>query len=60
MPTSLPPRCDRTEAWAELRRHFDHQGRRFDLRAAFAEDPRRFAAFSLANGEFQSTVMPRD
>ncbi|HSB23914.1 MAG TPA: glucose-6-phosphate isomerase, partial [Burkholderiaceae bacterium] len=47
MPTSVPPRCDRTEAWAELRRHFDHQGRRFDVRAAFAEDPRRFAAFSL-------------
>jgi glucose-6-phosphate isomerase len=47
MPTPFAPRCDRTEAWAELRQHFDGRGRRFDLSTAFADDPGRFAALSL-------------
>jgi glucose-6-phosphate isomerase len=41
------PRCDQTPAWALLRRHFDAQGRGFDMRGAFAADgARRFAHFS--------------
>jgi glucose-6-phosphate isomerase len=43
--TSL--RCDRTEAWAALRGHFETQGRAFDLRVAFARDAGRFAALSF-------------
>ncbi len=39
-------RCDQTAAWAALQAHFDSAGRHFDLREAFAADPRRFAAFS--------------
>ncbi|MCU0969404.1 MAG: glucose-6-phosphate isomerase [Rubrivivax sp.] len=30
------PRCDRTEAWAALKGHFEAHGRGFDLREAFA------------------------
>jgi glucose-6-phosphate isomerase len=40
------PHCDRTAAWALLRSHFEQEGRRFDLRAAFAADPNRFESFS--------------
>jgi len=47
MPTSFPPRCDRTEAWTELRAHFERSGRRFDVRQAFANDPRRFDALGV-------------
>ena len=39
------PRCDETESWARLRA-LGAAGRHFDLRAAFAADPRRFAHFS--------------
>jgi len=39
-------RCDRTPAWAELHRHFEAEGRGFDLRQAFAQDPERVAHFS--------------
>jgi glucose-6-phosphate isomerase len=39
-------RCDRTAAWARLQEHFDQAGQRFDLNAAFRQDPGRFAAFS--------------
>ncbi len=47
-PAPLPdfPRCDEVPAWAALRAHFDAAGRSFDLRQAFAADPRRFEAFS--------------
>jgi len=40
-------RCDRTEAWAALRGHYEAHGRDFDLRDAFARDPQRFAHFSF-------------
>ncbi|MCA3238267.1 MAG: glucose-6-phosphate isomerase [Curvibacter sp.] len=40
-------RCDRTPAWAQLREHFDTQGRQLDLRQAFASDPQRFERLSL-------------
>ncbi|HKX44668.1 MAG TPA: glucose-6-phosphate isomerase [Burkholderiaceae bacterium] len=40
-------RCDRTEAWAALRGHFEAHGRDFDLREAFARDPNRFAALGV-------------
>ena len=39
-------RCDQTPAWQQLRQYFDDHGRAFDVRAAFAADPGRFAAFS--------------
>ncbi|WP_051602964.1 glucose-6-phosphate isomerase [Simplicispira psychrophila] len=39
-------RCDHTCAWAALRAHFDSAGRHFDVRAAFAADAGRYAAFS--------------
>jgi glucose-6-phosphate isomerase len=40
------PRCDRTAAWAALQQHFDHVGRKQDLRDAFQRDRGRFEAFS--------------
>ena len=39
------PRCDQTNAWKELRRHFAAGGES-DLRALFASDVGRFDAFS--------------
>jgi glucose-6-phosphate isomerase len=42
-PSVLP--CDQTPAWAELQ---TLHARGFDLRAAFASNPQRFAQFSLA------------
>jgi len=39
-------RCDRTPAWTALQAEFEHTGRGFDLRAAFAADPQRFESFS--------------
>ncbi|AEG94629.1 glucose-6-phosphate isomerase [Ramlibacter tataouinensis] len=39
-------RCDRAPAWAALQQHFAAQGRGFDLRQAFRQDPGRFEAFS--------------
>jgi glucose-6-phosphate isomerase len=49
MTVALPaaPRCDRTEAWAALKGHFEAHGRGLDLREAFARDPSRFASLSL-------------
>jgi glucose-6-phosphate isomerase len=46
---TTPPflRCDRSATWAELQAHFEAKGRRFDLRQAFAQDPRRFADFGV-------------
>lgn len=41
-------RCDHTAAWAALQGHFQAHGRGLDLREAFARDPGRFGAFSLA------------
>jgi len=40
-------RCDRTEAWATLRGHYEAHGREFDLRDAFARDPQRAAALGV-------------
>lgn len=40
-------RCDQTPAWTGLQRHFDTEGRQFDLRQAFARDPRRFDDFGI-------------
>jgi glucose-6-phosphate isomerase len=40
-------RCDRTEAWAALRGHWEAHGRDLDLRDAFARDPNRAAAFGF-------------
>ena len=39
-------RCDRTRAWGLLQKHFDSTGKAFDLRKAFAFDPRRFENLS--------------
>ncbi|MGI4779051.1 MAG: glucose-6-phosphate isomerase [Janthinobacterium lividum] len=39
-------RCDRTDAWARLRAHYDASGHAFDAREALAEDAGRFEAFS--------------
>ena len=40
------PRCDQTAAWGRLQEQFRAAGAAFDLRAAFAQDPGRFARFS--------------
>jgi glucose-6-phosphate isomerase len=40
------PHCDRTQAWALLRAHYERQGRALDLRQAFRSNPRRFNEFS--------------
>lgn len=40
-------RCDRTEAWAALKGHYEAHGRDLDLRDAFARDPNRAAAFGI-------------
>ena len=40
-------RCDRTMAWGALAGHFEAHGRAFDLREAFARDPRRFETMSF-------------
>jgi glucose-6-phosphate isomerase len=40
-------RCDRTEAWAALKGHYEAHGREFDVRDAFARDPQRFASFGI-------------
>jgi len=49
--STAPPRpgvrCDRTAAWAALAGHFEAHGRDFDLREAFARDPRRFESMSF-------------
>ena len=42
----MRPRCDQTAAWTALQKLFEVSGKAFDLRAAFANDPRRFANFS--------------
>jgi glucose-6-phosphate isomerase len=39
-------RCDHTPAWTALHTNFDARARRFDVRAAFADDPDRFAHLS--------------
>ena len=39
-------RCDRTPAWAQLQSAFAASGQGFDLRTAFAQDGKRFEAFS--------------
>jgi len=41
------PRCDQSPAWAALQAHYQHSGAQFDLRAAFAAEPGRFAQWSL-------------
>jgi glucose-6-phosphate isomerase len=40
------PRGDRTAAWKALQAHYEANGRGFDLRRAFADDPARFEALS--------------
>lgn len=40
------PRCDQTAAWRQLQDLFRAGGAAFDLRTAFAQDARRFEAFS--------------
>ena len=39
-------RCDRTEAWAALRGHYEAHGRDFKLSEAFARDPDRDLTFA--------------
>ena len=39
-------RGDRTAAWAQLQVHYDANGKGFDLRRAFAADPKRFETLS--------------
>ena len=46
MGTALRTRCDRTAVWPELQSHFDTVGKTFDLRNAFAANPKRFEQFS--------------
>ena len=40
-------RCDRTPAWGQLQTAYQTTGQHFDARTAFAQDPTRFATFSL-------------
>ncbi len=40
------PRCDQTPAWGALDDFFKERGHAFDLRDAFAQDPKRFEHFS--------------
>ena len=40
-------RCDHSSVWAELQAQHAASGRDFDIRAAFAADPRRFDALSF-------------
>jgi glucose-6-phosphate isomerase len=40
-------RCDHTHAWSALQGHYQAQGRRLDLREAFAADAQRFEAYSF-------------
>jgi glucose-6-phosphate isomerase len=40
-------RCDRTDAWKALQGHYETQGRRFDLRDAFARSVDRFETMSV-------------
>ena len=39
-------RCDQTSAWPALQALYAASGKNFDLKAAFAADPDRFASFS--------------
>ena len=41
-------RCDQTAAWTALQKLFEASGKAFDLRAAFVDDPQRFANFSYS------------
>ena len=41
------PRCDRTQAWAALKGHYEAHGRELDLREAFARDPGRFSSLAV-------------
>ena len=45
-PERLRVRCDHTPAWAALHARFERSGRHLDVRAAFAADAGRYAAFS--------------
>jgi glucose-6-phosphate isomerase len=49
-------RCDRTEAWAALRGHFEAHGRDLDLREAFARDAGRTAALSFDAPEIHADL----
>jgi glucose-6-phosphate isomerase len=40
------PRCDTVPSWARLKEHHAAQGAAFDVRQAFADDARRFEAWS--------------
>ena len=44
----MRPRCDQTAAWTALQELFEASGKAFDLRAAFVDDPQRFANFSYS------------
>jgi glucose-6-phosphate isomerase len=41
----MTTRCDRTAAWGQLQAHYEQHGKAFDLREAFATDPKRVAQF---------------
>ena len=56
LPRSAPLRCDRTEAWAALRGHYEAHGRDFDLRDAFARDPARFESFGIEAPEIYADL----
>jgi len=43
----VTPRADRTEAWAALKGHYEAHGRGFDIRDAFARDPKRFTSLGM-------------
>jgi hypothetical protein len=52
----LAPRCDLTPAWSALTAHFEQAGRGLDLRQAFAQDPGRAEALTLAAPEIRADL----
>ncbi|MEO7336575.1 MAG: glucose-6-phosphate isomerase [Caldimonas sp.] len=53
---NAPLRCDRTEAWAALKGHYEAHGRDFDVRDAFTRDPGRFAALGIDAPEIHADL----
>jgi glucose-6-phosphate isomerase len=49
-------RCDKTEAWAALKGHYEAHGRDFDLREAFARDPGRYTSLGVEAPEIYADL----
>lgn len=60
----MPTRCDQTTPWTLLKSHWASQGRRLDLREAFATDAGRFAHFGqnapYVFADFSKNLWDRD